>query len=56
MSEAEERALANEVAARRPDDAFVYQIVVVGGYEAMLAARLKMGVEIQLNAMVTAVD
>jgi arginine decarboxylase len=42
MTEAEERALRNEIhSRRRPDDAFVYEIVVVGsGDEAVIAARL----------------
>ena len=42
MTEAQERALANEARSwRRPDDAFIYEIVVVGsGDEAVIAARL----------------
>ncbi|MDT5352731.1 MAG: hypothetical protein QOJ56_1263 [Mycobacterium sp.] len=42
MTEAQERALRNEIhSRRRPDDAFVYEIVVVGsGDEAVIAARL----------------
>jgi arginine decarboxylase len=47
MSEPQERALANEIRSwRRPDDAFVYEIVVVGsGDEAMIAARLNANVQ-----------
>ncbi|BBZ10900.1 aminotransferase class I/II-fold pyridoxal phosphate-dependent enzyme [Mycobacterium branderi] len=47
MTEAQERALRNEIhARRRPDDAFVYEIVVVGsGDEAVIAARLNASVQ-----------
>ena len=42
MTEAQERALVNEIRSwRRPDDAFIYELVVVGsGDEAVVAARL----------------
>jgi arginine decarboxylase len=42
MTEAQERALRKEIhSRRRPDDAFIYEIVVVGsGDEAVIAARL----------------
>ena len=42
MTEAQERALASEIRSwRRPDDAFIYELVVVGsGDEAVVAARL----------------
>ncbi|MBV8228354.1 MAG: hypothetical protein JO329_00085, partial [Planctomycetaceae bacterium] len=42
MTEAQERALVNEMRGwRRPDDAFIYELVVVGsGDEAVVAARL----------------
>lgn len=47
MTEAQERALRNEIhSRRRPDDAFVYEIVVVGsGDEAVIAARLNASVQ-----------
>src|SRR5262249_20546970 len=42
LTEAQEQALADEIRSwRRPDDAFIYEIVVVGsGDEAVIAARL----------------
>ena len=42
MTEAQERALCNELRSwRRPDDEFVYELVIVGsGDEAVIAARL----------------
>src|ERR1700739_1402284 len=42
MTEAQERGLANEMRSwRRPDDAFIYELVVVAsGDEAVVAARL----------------
>jgi arginine decarboxylase len=47
MSEAQERALCNELRSwRRPDDAFVYELVIVGsGEEAVIAARLNPGLQ-----------
>ncbi|EUA68657.1 orn/Lys/Arg decarboxylase, major domain protein [Mycobacterium xenopi 4042] len=47
MTEAQEHALANEIRSwRRPDDAFIYEIVVVGsGDEAVIAARLNSNVQ-----------
>ncbi|MCV7402436.1 ornithine decarboxylase [Mycobacterium fragae] len=47
MTEAQERALRKEIhSRRRPDDAFVYEIVVVGsGDEAVIAARLNASVQ-----------
>src|SRR5579875_928252 len=47
MTEAQERVLRKEIhSRRRPDDAFVYEIVVVGsGDEAVIAARLNASVQ-----------
>lgn len=47
MTEAQEAALRKEIhSRRRPDDAFVYEIVVVGsGDEAIIAARLNASVQ-----------
>jgi arginine decarboxylase len=47
MTEAQERALANEIRSwRRPDDAFIYELVVVAsGDEAVIAARLNPNVQ-----------
>jgi arginine decarboxylase len=47
MSEAQERALRNEVRKwRRPDDEFVYELVVVAsGDEALIAARLNVNLQ-----------
>lgn len=47
MTEAQERALRKEVRSwRRPDDEFVYELVVVGsGDEALIAARLNVNLQ-----------
>ena len=47
MTEAQERALRREVRSwRRPDDEFVYELVVVSsGDEAMIAARLNVNLQ-----------
>src|SRR5579875_2993109 len=47
MTEAQERALRNEVRKwRRPDDEFVYELVVVSsGDEALIAARLNVNLQ-----------
>jgi arginine decarboxylase len=47
MTETQERALRTEVRAwRRPDDEFVYELVVVGsGDEALIAARLNVNLQ-----------
>ena len=47
MTEAQERALRNEVRKwRRPDDEFVYELVVVAsGDEALIAARLNVNLQ-----------
>jgi arginine decarboxylase len=47
MTEAQERALRNEVRAwRRADDEFVYELVVVSsGDEALIAARLNVNLQ-----------
>jgi arginine decarboxylase len=47
MTEAQERALRNEVRSwRRPDDEFVYELVVVpSGDEALIAARLNVNLQ-----------
>jgi arginine decarboxylase len=47
MTEAQERALRNEVRSwRRPDDEFVYELVVVAsGDEALIAARLNVNLQ-----------
>ena len=47
MTEAQERALRKEVRSwRRPDDEFVYELVVVGsGDEALIAARLNVNIQ-----------
>jgi arginine decarboxylase len=47
MTEAQERALRNEVRSwRRPDDEFIYELVVVSsGDEALIAARLNVNLQ-----------
>ncbi|KDF01457.1 ornithine decarboxylase [Mycolicibacterium aromaticivorans JS19b1 = JCM 16368] len=47
MTEAQERALRKEVRSwRRPDDEFIYELVVVGsGDEALIAARLNVNLQ-----------
>lgn len=47
MTEAQERALRKEVRSwRRPDDEFVYELVIVGsGDEALIAARLNVNLQ-----------
>ncbi|TSD99918.1 ornithine decarboxylase [Skermania sp. ID1734] len=47
MTESQERALRNEVRSwRRPDDDFIYELVVVGsGDEAVIAARLNVNIQ-----------
>ncbi|MGH3580575.1 MAG: hypothetical protein ACRDUB_03250, partial [Mycobacterium sp.] len=52
MTEAQERALRKEVRSwRRPDDEFVYELVVVGsGDEALIAARLNVNLQLSSSA------
>jgi arginine decarboxylase len=46
MTEAQERALRKEVRSwRRPDDEFVYELVVAFGDEALIAARLNVNLQ-----------